>query len=135
MADGDLRKIFRKYLPRVHWISVESRLTDSGIPDLNGCLEGVEFWVECKATRGHAVVMRPAQVGWLARRHRAGGRVLVAVRRRARHADELWLVAGEAAAILRSGGLAALPRRAVLGCWDGGPARWPWTSVRTALVS
>jgi len=133
--DGGLRRLFRKHLKNVDWTTVESRLTGSGIPDLNGCHGGVEFWIECKLTKGWAVRMRPAQVGWISRRVRAGGRVVVAVRRKGRGVDQLWLVAGEAVATLRLRGLQGLqgvPGAGLLGCWHGGPAGWQWGAILAA---
>jgi hypothetical protein len=56
--------------------------------------------------------MRPAQVGWLLRRVRHGGRCYVLVRQRGRGRDALWLVAGSAAARVAAGGLRRLPRPA-----------------------
>lgn len=140
-ADGGLRNLFRDKLRDFHWQSIETGGTGRGVPDLNGCLRGVELWVECKVTAGWAVTLRPEQIGWLCRRARAGGRVFVAVRRccpsgpRRTAADELWLLLGHHAPDLRTGGLPRGPSRAVLGMWPGGPARWPWPAVRAALLA
>lgn len=138
LIDGGLRKLFRHHLPEVHWLTVETAGTESGVPDLNGCFAGVEFWIECKLTAGMAVALRPHQIGWLLRRSRAGGRIFVAVRRNAvagtrREAcDELWLIPGAEAEALATDGLRA-GREA--GRWPGGAARWDWGAIRVTLLS
>lgn len=140
MPDGNLRPIFREKL-RVgfHWQSIETGGTGRGVPDSNYCCAGVEGWVEFKRTSGWDVPLRPEQVGWLVRRHMAGGRVFVAVRRQHRGGprlgdpvDELWLLRGGSARELVSGGLRS--GVGVVGVWSGGPARWGWEAVREALV-
>ena len=148
--DGGLRQIFRKHLRDVHWCTIESPLTEGGIPDTNFCADGVEGWIECKKTEGWAVTLRPLQVGWLLRRSRAGGRALVAVRRRcpagprSPAADELWLLAGAAARELKAHGLPRTdgvrwrsppwPPATHLGRWAGGPRGWDWPAVRRVLT-
>ena len=141
-VDGGLRALFHRNLPRPHWQSIASGYTSLGIPDDNACHEGVEFWVEYKATRAgsdsHLLsTFRPEQVAWLLRRHRAGGRVFVATRRvvapgRRRVAgDELYLHSGEHAIALKSRGLQGAP---ALGAWNGGPAGWDWDEVLRLLT-
>jgi len=140
MTDGDLRSIFRRRLPRADWLSVETGLTEQGVPDMNGCLGGVEFWIENKTTHGWTVPLRPAQVGWILRRYRSGGRVFIAVRRQAppakrtAGADELWLIRGAYAAIAKRDGLRGLPMGSVAGAWKNGPAKWAWAEVEAALT-
>lgn len=140
-SDGGLRPLIRQRLPGVDWCTIETGLVASGVPDLNGCCGGIEFWVECKLTTAWAVEVRPMQVGWHLRRTRAGGRTWFAVRRRCTAgvhrsaADELWLIRGAAAARLRAGGLRGIsPNDDVAGMWVGGPARWAWGEVAVHLV-
>jgi Holliday junction resolvase len=98
MIDGGLSQLFQDNLPKVHWQRIETGGTGRGIPDLNGCYQGAEAWVECKRTKHWTVEVRPEQVGWIERRTRAGGRVFLAVRRAER---ELWLLWPQAARRLR----------------------------------
>ena len=112
--DGDLRSIFRRRLPKFHWVSIETGGTGRGIPDAEYCHRGVSGWVEFKVTMAWSVDLRAEQVAWLMRRARAGGRCWVAVRRqspggprRGQPADELWLVSGDNAAALKKEGLNA----------------------------
>jgi hypothetical protein len=141
MVDGSLRKIFRQHLPRLMWTSIESGLSAQGVPDSWYIAKGgVQGWVEYKLTMGWSVALRPAQIGWISQVTRFGGRVYIAVRRsvptgaRRRAADELWIVRGEAAAKLKSGGLRSLGRDDVVGFWDSGPGSWNWLAVENILM-
>lgn len=58
--------------PNCHAQRVEA-VTGRGIPDLNLCLNGREWWLELKADH-RLPKLRPEQFAWLHRRHRAGGR-------------------------------------------------------------
>ena len=134
-SDGGLRPLLRKHIPRIHWTTVESGNLAPGTPDVNGCADGVEFWIECKWTAGWTVTLRPEQIGWLARRARAGGRVFVLVRRRPLRGpeDQLWLLPGAEGARLRAEGLrGSVP---ALRVWSGGPARWSWQELERLLSS
>ena len=99
--DDGLRPLICRNLRTVDWQSIESGLTGLGIPDLNGCVDGHEFWVECKATSAWAVAIDTEQIMWAERRIRHGGRVFLAVRRRhdggprkGPAVDELWFFWG-----------------------------------------
>lgn len=120
--------------------TIETGMVTQGVPDLNYISDsGVEGWVECKATKGFAVVFKPMQVGWHERRYRFGGRTWIAVRRRTRGGprsgapvDELYLVPGCYVIELRDEGLDC-GRAIFMG--GGGPAQWNWTDVRRHLLS
>jgi hypothetical protein len=135
--DDGLRRLFRQHLVGVHWASIETGITEPGVPDLNGCSQGVEFWVECKATSGWTVTLRPEQIGWLDRRTRAGGRTFVAVRRHCSAgahrsmADEIWLYPGHVARRLELLGLKGLRPYAH---FTGGPANWDWERLGIILL-
>ena len=139
MIDGGLRKIFHSKLPDIHWQAIETGSTGKGIPDSNGCYQGVEFWCEFKKTSANVVNLSPEQVGWILRRKRAGGNVYIAVRKkrsqsvRREACDELWLFSGIDAAHLKEGGLKSnlvLP----LGIWRGGPNKWDWQAVKKQII-
>lgn len=141
MSDGNLGQIFQKRLPKAHWQRIET-LVGRGTPDLNGCLDGKEFWIENKSTSGWVVKFEDGQVAWHERRCRAGGRTFIAVRRQANAGprrgdacDELWLFHGQQAREVASDGLRGVrPMTMALGWWAGGPARWGWDQVRQILV-
>ena len=137
MRDGGLRQIFQRHLPEVHWQAIESWGTGIGIPDLNGCAGGVEFWIELKRATANAVKISPGQVAWTERRLRAGGRVYVAVRKnsaaskRRAATDELHLFRGEVIRSLYTDGLQNCP---ALGVWPNGPASWHWADILAAMM-
>jgi hypothetical protein len=129
--DGGLRWLFRTRLPRAQWTSVETGGTASGVPDCEYCFPGgAQGWVEMKLTRAWAVRFAPAQVAWVGRRARLGGRITLAVRRINGIEDQLWLVEGALIGVLREEGLKDC---ALLGQWTGGPAKWPWDRVGEIL--
>jgi hypothetical protein len=130
MSDGELRSIFRSYLPRVAWSTIETAAVEPGVADLNGCL-GTEFWVECKLTYAWAVEVKPAQVAWHKLRDFKGGRTFFAVRRRNGSSDELYVIKGRYADVLRISGVRACP---ALLCTKHGPARWDWERVLAILT-
>ena len=139
--DGGLRALFREHLPQFDWQSIESGLTGGGIPDSNFCRDGVEGWIEFKQTPGHAVTLKPEQVGWIARRVRRGGRVWIAVRQKAPSGprtearDALWLIPGRHAPQAKMGGLRAVETLPGVADWHHGPACWDWQAVADVLVS
>ena len=118
----------------VHWTPIETALTVSGVPDLEGCWRGVQVWPECKRATNWAMRINEFQVGWLRRRERAGGRTFVVVRRhgqaRGTGYDEIWIYRGVNADILRLRGLRGHPPLLRL---EGGPARWDWDRVGRVL--
>ncbi len=129
--DGGLKDIFRLHLSHFDFQPIEMFLLAAGVPDLNFCHAGVDGWIELKRTTAWALTVRPAQVGWIERRLRSGGRVFIATRRLRRDADELWLHHGSAARHLAEGGLRAVEP---LGRWGGGPSRWGWLGIESLLL-
>ena len=69
-----LWKQLRDNLPKVHWQRIETGITGAGVPDVNGCLDGKEVWVELKRVKGRQIGLRPMQIAWLATRTKYGGR-------------------------------------------------------------
>ncbi len=140
--DGGLRALFRQHLPEVDWQSIETPMTGGGVPDSNYCVDGFSGWIEHKKTDGWAVEVKIAQVGWIERRIRHGGRVLVAVRRklpagprRGPAVDELYLFRGAAIRNLKDRGLMGVLDDHVIGSWHSGPQRWDWGAVLRGMKS
>lgn len=137
MADAGLRQIFSKNLPHYHWQAIESGFTGRGIPDSNYCCANMEGWIENKKTHGWKVGISPEQVGWHLRRHRAGGRTFIAVRRlnytkTEGDVDQLWLYCGKNIESLRDFGIVKGPKPAIH-C-HGGPAKWDWGVISAILL-
>jgi hypothetical protein len=132
--DGELRTIFRRRLPMVAWSTIETGGVEPGVADSNGLYDGIEFWVEHKKTEAWAVEVKPSQVAWHKLRQSKRGRTFFAVRRstlRGPRVDELYLIGGQHAALLKQEGLKPCPF--ILKC-EGGPANWSWASVLDALI-
>ena len=134
--DGGLRPLFSERIKGAHFQPIETWSTGQGVPDVNCCLRGTETWIEFKVTATNAVRISTEQIGWIERRIRAGGRVLVIVRykclaglRRQAH-DELLIFAGADVRALAVGGLTAA---VALAAWDGGPRAWDWGVVTKML--
>lgn len=95
----------RGLFPQAHWQRLET-WTGSGVFDVNGCLQGVEAWVECKegtdpkTDRGLVrTKVRPAQVAWEFLRRQAAGRTFVALI----VGDQLHLLPGHTLRELKKG--------------------------------
>lgn len=133
-ADGGLRVIFREHLRAFGYdtLSIESRGTMTGVPDLNFCVDGIEGWIEFKRADARLrCTIRPAQIAWMFRRAGAGGRVFIAVRDDyGALRSRLWLYRGTAAEALAA---RALPEVLHLGCWTGGPSHWDWQELDRRL--
>lgn len=86
MSDEKLAySALKKKFPMAHWQRFET-WAGVGVFDANGCLNGVESWVECKQVsqpktpRGRIKPkVRPGQVAWEFLRRRAGGRTFIAL--------------------------------------------------------
>ena len=74
-------KKLKKILPSGHIIRVENP-AHPGTPDVNGCIQGVEVWMELKqekclpkreTTPVFTGALRPEQILWHTLRHKAGG--------------------------------------------------------------
>src|SRR5262245_59893079 len=134
MIDGGLSGHFQKNLPHWDWQRVENSAVGRGVPDLNGCCNGIEVWIENKVTAGWKADVRPEQYAWASRRVRHGGRVFFAVRRlckagpRRAAADELYLFAAE-----QGRDLITLPVNQVqpLGYWPGRPDSCDWKTIES----
>ena len=135
--DGGLRQLFSERFPYAHWQAVETWSTGQGVPDAEYCFPGgVTGWVEYKMATAMAVAITPQQVAWAERRTRAGGRVTLAVRKKAlpglkrQAVDALYMYAGQDARAVLEKGLRAHP----LAKWEGGPAAWDWIGIMSVLT-
>ena len=76
--ESSLWRLIRDHSPKgIHWQRIESGITASGIPDLNGCSQGTEVWIELKMVKGNQLGLRPMQRAWLFNRALAGGNCFV----------------------------------------------------------
>ena len=72
-TEKTLYQALKKNLPRVHWQRVETGAISTGVPDVNGCWQGSEFWVELKIGVIQSVKLSPQQCAWHMRRASSGG--------------------------------------------------------------
>lgn len=112
----------------VHWVSIETGLTQAGVPDLHGTCRGASTWVECKSADAWALGIGTMQIGFARAEIACGGRVVYITRRRPtaakrRGEDSLWLCDGAEVRALSVLGLRC-PAAVRLG--DGGPEGWDW---------
>ena len=59
-----------------HLIRIESN-TINGIPDVNGIIDGKEFWIELKANDAKLVGLSKYQINFHLKRRRLGGRCFI----------------------------------------------------------
>lgn len=59
-----------------HLIRIESS-TINGIPDVNACIEGNEFWFELKSNDDKNYGISKYQINWIIKRQRAGGKAFI----------------------------------------------------------
>lgn len=80
MKETDLWKKIREGTKNsgMHWSRIES-WASPGIPDLNGCYQGYEFWIELKVRRSKRIIVRPHQIAWHYNRIRAGGSSFIVI--------------------------------------------------------
>ena len=80
--EKNLWLLMRSNLPEIHLQRIETGMTGAGVPDVNGCANGKEFWVELKEVHsGNNLTLRPMQISWLAKRASHGGQVFVMARK------------------------------------------------------
>lgn len=83
----ELRTGILQAYPGSHLVRIENRV-GAGMPDVNGCIEGVDFWAELKAIESapkrKGIIRIPhytqEQRLWIRKRGRAGGRVGLALK-------------------------------------------------------
>jgi len=84
-VNDPFRKGMVEAFPRIHWQRIENSVGE-GVPDINFCLDGVEFWVECKWTPSvkgarFSHPLTAGQCAWLLKRVHAGRSAWVLARR------------------------------------------------------
>lgn len=78
MTESKFWQTLKKSLPG-HWQRIET-MTGGGVPDVNGCVQGQEIWLELKILVGKTYPrwqssqgVTPLQHAWLTNRARVGG--------------------------------------------------------------
>lgn len=113
----------------IHWQRIESATTGRGIPDVNGCWNGAEAWIELKIIRGHRVKFQTEQPVWLYKRSMAGGKCWVLARRTTKDGDELWLWPGIRAMELKKKKIQEVPPTLIYKQRN----QWSWSELITNI--
>ena len=80
--ESNLWALLKDNLLDFHLQRIETGMTGSGVPDVNGRKKGKEFWIELKEIHsGNSLTLRPMQVAWIAKRAMHGGQVFVFARK------------------------------------------------------
>ena len=74
--ESKLWQRIKSNLKKPHLIRLESN-TINGIPDINGCWAGKEFWIELKSDTVSFPKLSKWQVAWINKRILAGGIVII----------------------------------------------------------
>ena len=74
--ESKLWQRIKKHCVRPHFTRIESN-TINGIPDLNGCWAGYDFWIELKSDSASYPKLSKWQIAWINKRVAHGGIVLI----------------------------------------------------------
>ncbi len=74
--ESKLWQRIKKHITKPHLIRVESN-TVNGIPDINGCWSGKEFWMELKSDKVGYPKLSKWQISWINKRIKHGGIVII----------------------------------------------------------
>jgi len=74
--ESKLWQRIKKNITKPHLIRVESN-TINGIPDINGCWSGKEFWLELKSDKVGYPKLSKWQIAWINKRIKHGGIVII----------------------------------------------------------
>ena len=74
--ESKLWQRIKKHITKPHLIRVESN-TINGIPDINGCWSGKEFWIELKSDKVGYPKLSKWQISWINKRIKHGGIVII----------------------------------------------------------
>lgn len=76
MTEKDLWQLIKRYWSEAHLTRIENTVT-FGVPDINVCIDGIEFWVETKIEHNDKISIRPSQLAWVISRVKANGNVFI----------------------------------------------------------
>ena len=74
--ESRLSQLIQKNCKNIHFTRIESK-TINGIPDLNCCAEGIEFWMELKSDKVKYPRLSKWQISWINKRISNGGVVII----------------------------------------------------------
>ena len=74
--ESKLSKLIKTNCNQIHFTRIESK-TINGIPDLNGCMNGIGFWMELKSDKVKYPKLSKWQISWINKHIQYGGVVLI----------------------------------------------------------
>ena len=74
--ESKLSRLIQKNCNQIHFTRIESN-TINGIPDLNGCWAGYDFWLELKSDSASYPKLSKWQISWINKRVAHGGVVII----------------------------------------------------------
>lgn len=95
MTESDFWSDIRLHCPAPDWTRIENTAM-SGAPDVNGCLDGVDVWLELKIKKGNLIEIRHSQILWMRQRLTRNARNVWVV---ARDRDTLYVWAAARALV------------------------------------
>jgi hypothetical protein len=104
--ESKLWRILRDNITNIHWVRIES-WSSPGVPDVNGCAEFGEFWIELKIIKNKRIVLSPHQIAWHLTRSHHSGRSFILAREAAK--TPLILFSGQQAKDLADRKIAEIP--------------------------
>ena len=122
--ESKLWKALRDNITDIHWTRIES-WSSPGVPDVNGCAEFGEFWIELKIIKNKRLLLSPHQVAWHIKRSLHSGRAFILAREAGR--TPLFLFSGEQAKDLVDLKVGEIPPIVEI------PHPYDWARLRKAL--
>jgi len=104
--ESRLWKALRDGVTGIHWVRIES-WTSPGVPDVNGCGDFGEFWIELKVTKSNRIALSPHQISWHLTRARYSGRSYILAREVSK--EPLFLFSGNQAKDLADNKVSQIP--------------------------
>ena len=99
-TEKKLYQAMKKNLSRVHWQRIETGAISTGVPDVNGCFGGSDFWVELKIGKVESIKLSAQQCAWHMRRASSGGVTWIFASDPS--SRQLWLISGNQSINLRN---------------------------------
>tara|TARA_Y100001938_G_scaffold134967_1_gene196046 strand:- start:756 stop:1163 length:408 start_codon:yes stop_codon:yes gene_type:complete len=122
--ESKLWKALRDGITDIHWVRIES-WSSPGVPDVNGCAEFGEFWIELKVIKNNRVLLSPHQVAWHLVRSRNCGHSFILAREAGR--TPLILFSGSKAKDLADKKIPEIAQIATI------PHPYDWSKLRGSL--
>jgi DNA-directed RNA polymerase specialized sigma54-like protein len=99
-TEKSLYQTLKNSLPKVHWQRIETGALGTGVPDVNACWQGNEFWIELKIGTIQSVNLSAQQCAWHTRRATRGGISWILIHDPSKH--QIWCVPGSQSVSLRN---------------------------------